>query len=327
MRFLLLTVLAIGVFGRRLEEFEYDTMFKEFMVTHAKNYSSHAETIDRYEAFKDNVDIIEEHNAKNLSYRLGVNQFADMRNNEFAAWVQRGSGGGLVLLQNRKKNYVEKKLEASCRSSDLVSAGKVTGVKNQGGCGSCWSFSTTGAVEGILPNLTPLSEQQLVDCDKNDSACSGGLMDTAFEYVMKNGLCSEDDYAYVARKNYRCKSSTCAVVQGSKISGYKDIRAGDATTLEDTLCNQPVSIAIDASSTAFQLYSSGVLTTSQCGTDLDHGVLAVGFGVDGGESYFKVKNSWGTSWGESGYIRLCKDCANSSKGQCGMLLMPSYPTN
>lgn len=292
--------------------------FKEFMVKHSKNYTQE-ETLDRYEAFKDNLDYIEAHNAKNLSYTLGVNRFADMKPHEWATFIQRGAGGGLVLL-NREKKY-GKRATPNCASSDLVAAGKVTTPKNQESCGSCWSFSTTGAIEGILPTLVPLSEQQLMDCDSNDAACDGGFMDNAFQYVEQVGLCSEEDYPYEEKKG-SCRANYCTKVTGSKISGFTDIEEGDASSMAARLCTAPVSVGVDASGSDFQLYNGGVMTGS-CGTDLDHGVLVVGFGNDGGYDYWKIKNSWGTYWGESGYIRIERD--GSSSGKCGVLLAASYP--
>merc|ERR1712227_13151 len=155
-------------------------------------------------------------------------------------------------------------------------------------------------------DLSPLSEQQLVDCDTVDSGCNGGLMDNGFAFAEKNAMCTEDSYSYTARKG-TCKASSCTVglAQGS-VTGYKD-----------------VSIAIEADQSSFQSYSSGVLTAS-CGTKLDHGVLAVGYGTDAGTDYWKVKNSWGSSWDEQGYVRLQR--GKGGAGECGLLAgPPSYP--
>lgn len=326
MRFFVAALLIFAISARTLTEFQYQRHFSAFQQKFAKNYTD-AESELRYGIFKDNLDTINTHNAKNKSWTMGVNQFADMTPLEFTAWVKRGSGGGYVHLKNREKRYGEPQTP-NCDSSDLVTAGVVTAVKNQGNCGSCWSFSTTGAIEGLLgQNPTPLSEQMLVDCDSQDSACNGGLMDYAFQYVEAHGLCSESDYAYTAKKSWFCHSSSCSVVAGSKITGYTDIQEGDGDSMAARLCTHPVSVAIEADQTSFQFYSGGVLTDA-CGDSLDHGVLVVGFGKDGSDAYWKVKNSWGDSWGEQGYIRICKDCgANNGKGQCGVLSAASYPTN
>ncbi len=213
-------------------------------------------------------------------------------------------------------------------SVDWSAAGAVTPIKNQGQCGSCWSFSTTGSVEGInfikTGTLVSLSEQQLVDCSgaEGNMGCNGGLMDNAFQYIISNnGICSEDSYPYTAAQG-TCQ--TCTAV--ATITGYQDVPANDETSLMTAIAQQPVSVAVEADQASFQFYSSGVMTAA-CGTALDHGVLAVGYGTDGsGNDYYKVKNSWGASWGDKGYILLGRGAAYGNNGQCGIQMQPSYPT-
>jgi len=209
---------------------------------------------------------------------------------------------------------------------DWVAQGKVSDVKNQGSCGSCWSFSTTGCIEArtaIANGATPisLSEQELVDCDDNDNGCEGGAMQNGFVYAMEhNGLCLESAYPYTATDG-TCKSSSCT--HYSPVSSYKSLSYGESY-LEEAVAEGPVSVAIEADQMTFQLYAGGVLDGS-CGTSLDHGVLAVGYSNDSSEPYWKIKNSWGSSWGEAGYIRLCKNCGkNGSAGQCGLAADASY---
>ncbi|KAH8075020.1 transferase [Aureococcus anophagefferens] len=221
------------------------------------------------------------HNAKNSTYKLGHNEFSGMFWDEFVAQYV-GDATGAKAYMERERNYdytLAKQVDAVASDVDWVASGAVTGVKNQGQCGSCWSFSTTGALEGAFEiagnTLTSLSEQNLVDCDTTDSGCNGGLMDNAFKWIQSNGgICSEADYAYTAAKG-TCKT-TCDKV--ATLSGHTD-----------------------ADKSVFQSYSSGILDSSACGTNLDHGVLVVGYGTDDGSDYWKVKNSWGTTWGESGY--------------------------
>ena len=221
---------------------------------------------------------------------------------------------------------------------DWEKNGAVTPVKNQGQCGSCWSFSTTGALEGAyyIKNgvLDSFSEQQLVDCDtrKNggkDMGCNGGLMDSAFSWIEKNGgLCTEEDYAYTSGTTKTAGScdTSCSIVSGSEIISYTDVKANSDSDMMTALAQQPVSIAIQADQKDFQLYNSGVFTGS-CGTQLDHGVLVVGYGNLDGDNYYRVKNSWGTTWGDKGYIYLGRgDTFNNGSGQCGMLMQASYPT-
>ena len=214
---------------------------------------------------------------------------------------------------------------------DWTTKGAVTGVKDQGQCGSCWSFSATGALEGAYYNkyhtLKSFSEQNLVDCDTYDHACNGGWMDNAFKWIKQNGgLCHEDQYPYTAKKGSCNSSKNNQKDTNAKVSSWTDVTANSDSALMSALNKQPVSVAIEADQAAFQLYKSGVFTAS-CGTKLDHGVLAVGYGTDksSGLDFYKVKNSWGTGWGEGGYIRLQRG-VSQKQGQCGILSgPPSYP--
>jgi len=214
-------------------------------------------------------------------------------------------------------------------SVDWVTQGVVTPVKNQGDCGSCWAFSTTGSIECEYAiktgQLNSLSEQQLVDCSSSygNEGCNGGLMDWAFEYVMaEGGLCSEAEYPYTG------VDGTCQTCQTlyDPITTYTDVVADNEADLTTAAAMGCVSVAIEADQYAFQYYSSGILT-GLCGTALDHGVLVVGYGTSGSQDYWLVKNSWGTSWGEEGYIQVCKGCVtpNGAEGECGINMEPSYP--
>jgi len=276
-------------------------------------------------SFASNEKIITEHNAKNLSYTLGHNQFSDLTWEEF-----RATHMSELFLNKVPKNmervHISQGIERK-NSVDWVSKGAVTPVKDQARCGSCWAFSTTGSVEGAYQiatgKLVSLSEENLVQCDHNgDQGCNGGLMDNAFEWIEQNGLCTEADYPYTSGGGV---TGTCVkgCAPAVTVSGFKDVPKGDESALQDALNIGPVSIAIEADKSAFQLYKSGVLDNPACGTRLDHGVLIVGYGSDVSLSkdYWKVKNSWGASWGESGYIRMVRN-----KNQCGLANSASYPT-
>lgn len=258
-------------------------------------------------------------NEAQTDYTVAVNEFADLTAAEFKATFN-----GLKPEDIMHASPVEEVLPTS--PIDWQAKGAVTPVKNQGQCGSCWAFSTTGGVEGMnfiaKGSLVGLSEQQLVDCagSQGNMGCNGGLMDYGFAYIQKNsGICTESSYPYTARDG-SCKSSSCTA-SGSTVSAWTDVRSGSSSALGSQLESGPVSVAIEADQSAFQFYSSGILT-GVCGTNLDHGVLLTGFGTDGptGLQYWRVKNSWGSSWGEAGYIRMV-----AGKNECGITLAASQP--
>merc|ERR1711998_763295 len=210
-------------------------------------------------------------------------------------------------------------------SVDWRKEGAVTPVKNQGQCGSCWSFSTTGSMEGrwFLKNktLVSLSEQQCVDCSHNDqnAGCNGGLMDSAFKYAEGTAIETEAQYPYKGR------DGTCAAKGGSvEVKSYQDVTVNDPSALAAAVAEGPVSVAIDAGSIFFQLYFGGIMKHF-CGTSLDHGVLVVGYGTENGTDYWLLKNSWGASWGESGYFRMLRDMSKQGPGFCGLQKSASYP--
>jgi C1A family cysteine protease len=299
--------------------------FEQWSIHHGKVYEP-TERDYRETVYNQNLVKILTHNTGNYTWSMGINKFADLTPEEFKARYV----GGLNIPKKslRKQAYGPFNTTANPPSVDWTTKGAVTPVKNQEQCGSCWAFSTTGSVEGAWflskGTLPSLSEQQLVDCSdaEGNQGCNGGLMDQAFQYIIDNkGITTEAAYPYTATDG-TCASKGKPVA--ATLSGYKDVAANNELALETAIVQQPVSVAVEADQSVFQFYSGGVMD-SACGTQLDHGVLAVGYGTDTGKEYYKVKNSWGADWGEKGYIRLGRGAKFNPSGQCGIQQMASYP--
>jgi KDEL-tailed cysteine endopeptidase len=320
---------AAVVSAAPLTDGEYQYMFDQFNQDHGKIYAEEGMFAKKFAVFKDNVDFINDHNANHaetLGYTVGINQFADLTLNEF-----RNQFLGLNALSKPKFETVHLDESATASSIDWTTKGAVTPVKNQAQCGSCWAFSTTGSLEGanFIKNgkLLSFSEQELVDCAGSfgNQGCNGGLMDDGFKFVEAKGIALESSYAYTQTTG-TCKTAKENAADGLKpgaVASFKDVQSNSETQLAAAVTKGPVSVAIEADQSGFQFYKSGVFSGT-CGTQLDHGVLAVGFGTAGGKNYWKVKNSWGSTWGNNGYIQLAKDISSSS-GQCGIAMQPSYP--
>ncbi|CAH1099427.1 unnamed protein product [Psylliodes chrysocephalus] len=290
-----------------------------FKAKHGKIYKSSIEEIQRFSIFQSNLRRIESHNTKEeqgfSSFRMGVTKFADLTRHEFKDMMK-------LSKRQKPKSYGSIRKFDDTRDIpaevDWSKKGAVTEIKDQGQCGSCWSFSATGTIEGAnfikTGKLISLSEQNLVDCDSDCYGCGGGYMIDALKYVQKNGIMAEDKYPYKAEdEKCRFNSSEVAV----KISSFTQIKSGDENDLQQKVALVgPVSVAIDASWN-FQLYSSGVLDDDSCENSeesLDHGVLAVGYGTKHGQDYWIVKNSWGEDWGIKGYVWMSRNKNN----QCGI---------
>eukprot|EP00441_Pelagodinium_beii_P036624 CAMPEP_0197648722 /NCGR_PEP_ID=MMETSP1338-20131121/27927_1 /TAXON_ID=43686 ORGANISM="Pelagodinium beii, Strain RCC1491" /NCGR_SAMPLE_ID=MMETSP1338 /ASSEMBLY_ACC=CAM_ASM_000754 /LENGTH=341 /DNA_ID=CAMNT_0043222771 /DNA_START=12 /DNA_END=1037 /DNA_ORIENTATION=+ len=322
-------LLALALFAKghaAVPAADVEVAYDQFLRDFGKEYNE-AEKKIHFLAFEKNYNYITDENAKNHSYKLGLNDFSDMPLSEFKSTKFGLSGtpwGGLKSLGEHKVSG-----DAPPAAVDWRQKNVVTPVKNQKACGSCWAFSTTGSLEGAWAvatgKLVSLSEQQLVDCAGGkfgNDGCSGGLMDNAFKYEEQAAVCTEESYPYKALVS-TCKAVNCTVgLPKGAVVGYKDVAPQDQQALMDAVAKGPVSVAIEADQMAFQTYKSGVLTKT-CGAKLDHGVLIVGYGTDAGKDYWIVKNSWGPTWGEEGFIRLERGLPGA--GECGIKAQASYP--
>ncbi|KAE8574108.1 procathepsin L [Halyomorpha halys] len=301
-----------------------------FKISHGKRYKTATEEEFRRKIFYDNKQFIEDHNTNFeqglVSFTLKMNHFGDLMNHEFRTMMNtykrtKEPRSGL------RSYFVKSDSEELPESVDWREEGAVTPVKDQGRCGSCWAFSTTGALEGQhfrkTGELVSLSEQNLVDCSKEfgNDGCSGGLMIGAFEYIAANGgIDTEDSYPYEAKEG-ECRFKMSEI--GANATGAVEIPNGDEEALKSAIATiGPISVAIDAGQTSFRFYDNGIYEDSKCSPDgLDHGVLLVGYGSENGTDFWLVKNSWNTVWGEEGYIRI----ARNKENMCGIASMASYP--
>ncbi|XP_004487579.1 senescence-specific cysteine protease SAG39-like [Cicer arietinum] len=323
--FIILTLWNSVVICSRLLETSLTEKHELWMKEHGKFYKDVAEKQKRFEIFKENVEFIE--SFYDSAFNLSINQFADQTNEEFKA----------SLNGNKKPLRIETETETEFRYENVTEVpatmdwrerGAVTPIKNQYDCGSCWAFATVAAIEGIhqisTGKLVSLSEQELVDCVKGNSyGCSGGYSEDAYEFIVKKGgIASESKYPYKgADKKCNIKKGAYSV---AKIKGYEKVPINNEKELLKAVANQPVVVYIEGGERAFRYYSSGIFKR-KCGTDLDHAVTIVGYGIsEDGVKYWIIKNSWGIKWGEKGYARMERDI-HSKQGLCGLAMNPTYP--
>ncbi|KAE8573296.1 digestive cysteine proteinase 1 [Halyomorpha halys] len=305
----------------------------KFKVTYDKKYSS-AEEGRKMEIFLENKKRVEEHNQRYkkglVSFSMSLNKFSDLTEDEF-----RSMKTGFINSGKPSRKPILKTKQSLLRRGDVPQSfdwrdkNAVTPIKDQKQCLSCWIFSAVGAVESQhfikTGQLVTLSEQNVLDCVNapvDTGHCRVGWMDTAFEYILNNGIDTEESYPYEAEIK-ECRFDAANV--GATITGYADLPSGDEKVLKTAVATVgPVSVAIDSMDGNFQHYQSGVYYSENCQNTedkLDHALLIIGYGKENGQPYWLVKNSWGTTWGEDGFAKIARNKDN----HCGIATKPSYP--
>lgn len=325
--FIILSSLFSIIKSTFIEDNNIWNQFTNFQEKFNKKYTNLKELEFRLDIFKNNLKTIIEHNLiPNKNFTMGVNQFTDLTPEEFK--IQYASGYN--PLESFGCLSFSRYIDNLPGQIDWTTKNVVNPVRDQGQCGSCWAFATTANAESVWAietgELLDLSEQYLVDCANGvgyfNMGCNGGQPDSALKYMINKGQCSETSYPYTAKQS-TCQK--CGQPTDVKFSSCYDVTPNDQLALKSALSKNPVVVAIEADTKYFQSYSSGILTDAlKCGTNLDHAVEIVGYGIENGISYWKVRNSWSQTWGEQGYIRIQRTESTNDPGVCGIAMEPSF---
>jgi C1A family cysteine protease len=313
------TLLFAATFA--VSDIEMRLMFEAWKIQYEKSYFDATEEAYRFGVWSNMYHYIQGWNAAENTATLGLNAFSDLTGEEFKSLYTNP-----LLAQQAPQD-----IEASCPTPAKTQQSSfnwatntsiVTPVKNQGQCGSCWAFAAVAVSESLYAlngnKLTSFSEQQVVSCDKQSEGCNGGYPDLALNYIASNGLETESEYPYTATTG-TCKYTKSKAIQ-TGVTGYCNVQPKSVQSLNNAIAQQPTVVVVEADQAAWQSYNGGVIT-SNCGVNLDHAVTATGFT----STYFIIKNSWGTSWGNKGYVYVGNSAtANKGAGVCGVLSAPVY---
>jgi len=329
----LIVILSISNSGKMLEmplesednlDIKIADAFEDFVNKYQKDYVSAEETAYRFGIFKQNYLKIEEFNANPYkTCSVAINEMADLTDEEYEE----------KYLSKRPKKHNEPLTGPIPPPDPSVvvnweESGNVTKIKDQGNCGSCWTFASISVVESLISIKTHksperYSEQQLVDCCRTalSQGCDGGEEDDAFHYMMTKGITLESNYPYAARDQYCEDTKWPARV---KISGYANITAGDNAEMEKVIKNQTIAVGVAAGHFVFRFYHDGVVTEGCDGDHISHAVTVVGAGIENNIPYWYVRNSWGKNWGLNGYMKIART-ADGTTGICGISCCAQYP--
>ena len=291
--------------------------FNEHMSQEGLNFATMEEYNLRMKIFAEKDAFITKHNSQNGSFQLGHNKFSTWTTAEYKEILgaKEGTKGSTTVLPATNDDSV-----------DWRTKGAVNPIKDQARCGSCWAFSAIAALEGAhaikTGDLVSMSEQQVVSCDTVSYGCNGGWQFAAFDYLEATADELEADYAYTSGSGQTGTCSPDASKETYFVDDYTNVPANSVADLKSAIAQQPVAVTIEADQLVFQLYKSGIMDSTSCGTNLDHAVAAVGYGSDAGQDYYIVRNSWGTSWGDEGYIKIA---AVDGEGICGIQKQSLWP--
>lgn len=336
-------VAATTVAGAPAEDAALAAQFEEYLRDHGKTYAG-AEWHERLANFRESLRAIGQHAARPSSHRLHLNHLADLSAAEFSRQQlglrpgSRGSRvpGGAGSLGTHRVGATPGLLGSGDGlppvSLDWRSRGKVNPPRQQGGCGACWTFASASVLAsawGIASEqMVNVSEQQLLDCageEFGNTGCDGGAFDGTYEYASLAPLCTAESYPYRSGR-FECGLRACEVgIPQGAVLGHMDVDAGSESALMDAVARQPVTVGIEVETTGgLRLYQGGIFS-GDCTSEVNHAVVVVGWGSEDGQDYWLIQNSWGLNWGEGGYFRLARGPGPDGFGECGILVMPSYP--